>query len=85
MLRCRWVRSFQIKESPEGDWNYFLIQKFLNRLWAFQIKESPEGDWNPVSVASVVGGFSAFQIKESPEGDWNICRGLYQIIILLSN
>ena len=37
--------DFQIKESPEGDWNsryLFKVEDSAN----FQIKESPEGDWN---------------------------------------
>ena len=39
------LKSFQIKESPEGDWN-FLLKLGLDDVKIFQIKESPEGDWN---------------------------------------
>ena len=38
------VASFQIKESPEGDWNSKRAE-FCIPI-GFQIKESPEGDWN---------------------------------------
>ena len=38
-------RIFQIKESPEGDWNTYIYQEKEGRP-NFQIKESPEGDWN---------------------------------------
>ena len=64
-----WV-AFQIKESPEGDWN-FSHQSGLG-AWVsnFQIKESPEGDWNTWERIVFLRKIY-FQIKESPEGDWN--------------
>ena len=61
--------NFQIKESPEGDWNTSPLGS-RGRVQIFQIKESPEGDWN-VAKTSVCFHLSPFQIKESPEGDWN--------------
>ena len=61
---------FQIKESPEGDWNDFLIG-LINVYDSFQIKESPEGDWNIRDEALGINSGNDFQIKESPEGDWN--------------
>ena len=38
--------AFQIKESPEGDWNIWYLAGGGAMTGNFQIKESPEGDWN---------------------------------------
>ena len=40
------ILGFQIKESPEGDWNPEKIMVAWLAWRLFQIKESPEGDWN---------------------------------------
>ena len=67
---------FQIKESPEGDWN----SQVSPGEWvhnSFQIKESPEGDWNLYTTKEKLD-LESFQIKESPEGDWNMLLSLSQ-------
>ena len=75
LLPDRKTVCFQIKESPEGDWNEKKGRRSRKKTKKhFQIKESPEGDWN-LSDMSAELGRSPFQIKESPEGDWNSITG----------
>ena len=48
------LTDFQIKESPEGDWN--ASEPALQGLsHNFQIKESPEGDWNLLRLVCLSG------------------------------
>ena len=76
--------NFQIKESPEGDWNIVEKIRKLLALSDFQIKESPEGDWNHFGKRAYQP-LCCFQIKESPEGDWNLTEAWNACSLTLSN
>ena len=61
-------KYFQIKESPEGDWNKQAALE-VKELQAFKLKNPRKGTETTLPMASMLLWF--FQIKESPEGDWN--------------
>ena len=60
--------DFQIKESPEGDWNRLLGCQQGPVLQAFQIKESPEGDWNLDSNIQTILSLFPFKLKNPRKG-----------------
>ena len=66
MLDC-----FQIKESPEGDWNYWGQGIQNNKaIVTFKLKNPRKGTETFARLLSLNAELN-FQIKESPEGDWN--------------
>ena len=58
---------FQIKESPEGDWN-LQHQRKCDGILDFQIKESPEGDWNALMQKVTGHGGGPFKLKNPRKG-----------------
>ena len=62
--------SFQIKESPEGDWNRAPPDSLREREDTFKLKNPRKGTETSANklLPDLMG---PFQIKESPEGDWN--------------
>ena len=64
------IYTFQIKESPEGDWNK--NKKFYgnSRQLSFKLKNPRKGT-ETSSFLETYNFKLDFQIKESPEGDWN--------------
>ena len=64
------IEAFQIKESPEGDWNKRLFKALPIINSAFKLKNPRKGTETFYGYGSG-DRFYNFQIKESPEGDWN--------------
>ena len=79
MVEIHFHIYFQIKESPEGDWNLKFLLLCLVLVPAFKLKNPRKGtETYPLLYNRSYRFF--FQIKESPEGDWNIT-----ILAYLSN
>ena len=62
-------RNFQIKESPEGDWNR-ITRRQKQKVETFKLKNPRKGTETEKPYGRENASRS-FQIKESPEGDWN--------------
>ena len=60
---------FQIKESPEGDWNC-RSEMPLELTLSFKLKNPRKGT-ETMNAHKLILQDLDFQIKESPEGDWN--------------
>ena len=67
------VEIFQIKESPEGDWNIDLYSHCLKMSRSFKLKNPRKGTETVRKKKKKKLLLLRFQIKESPEGDWNFC------------
>ena len=60
---------FQIKESPEGDWNDIFVWVSQRLELYFQIKESPEGDWNlMIKINDIEATTKTFKLKNPRKG-----------------
>ena len=75
IYRIHRSRHFQIKESPEGDWNVSL--PLVSLVPVFQIKESPEGDWNVYSRSEYCGNEKAFKLKNPRKGTETILLAFF--------
>ena len=75
---------FQIKESPEGDWNRY-GPKAAACFVVFQIKESPEGDWNNPIMQSATAKHKAFKLKNPRKGTETQYKTSKQSLQSLSN
>ena len=67
-------RYFQIKESPEGDWNKNDLSQTAAAHEDFQIKESPEGDWNAKKTNFYTRRIKPFKLKNPRKGTETILQ-----------
>ena len=65
------ISHFQIKESPEGDWNLQVHESGWRLIGTFKLKNPRKGTETLFHFLLAKKIKSNFQIKESPEGDWN--------------
>ena len=70
---------FQIKESPEGDWNVEHLGIVVDVHRAFKLKNPRKGTETRCQQRNQIRIKVSFQIKESPEGDWNSISSPFSI------